>query len=73
MLSLSPSARLAGLPGVVPVFSFFADLGILTQGFLAIMLGGIGTVEWGGADVVGVLSGPYPGRWRPCWPTSWFS
>jgi hypothetical protein len=30
---------------VVPAFSLFADLGILIQGFLAIMLGGIGTVE----------------------------
>ena len=57
---------LAGLAGalVVPVFSLFADLGIrfLIQGFLAIMLGGIGTFEGSvaGAGVVGVLSAALP-------------
>jgi branched-chain amino acid transport system permease protein len=48
----------------VPVFSLFADLGIrfLIQGFLAIMLGGIGTFEGAvaGAGVVGVLSAALP-------------
>jgi branched-chain amino acid transport system permease protein len=57
---------LAGLAGalVVPVFSLFADLGIrfLIQGFLAIMLGGVGTFEGSvaGAGVVGVLSAALP-------------
>jgi branched-chain amino acid transport system permease protein len=49
---------------VVPVFSLFADLGIrfLIQGFLGIMLGGIGTFEGSvaGAGVVGVLSAALP-------------
>ncbi len=59
-------AALAGLAGalVVPVFSLFADLGIrfLIQGFLAVMLGGIGTFEGSvaGAGVVGVLSAALP-------------
>src|SRR5262245_26596700 len=59
-------AALAGLAGalVVPVFSLFADLGIrfLILGFLAIMLGGIGTFEGSvaGAAVVGVLSAALP-------------
>src|SRR5215510_6203241 len=59
-------AALAGLAGalVVPVFSLFADLGIrfLILGFLAIMLGGIGTFEGSvaGAGVVGVLSAALP-------------
>jgi branched-chain amino acid transport system permease protein len=59
-------AGLAGLAGalVVPVFSLFADLGIrfLIQGFLAIMLGGIGTFEGSvaGAAVVGVLGAALP-------------
>jgi branched-chain amino acid transport system permease protein len=59
-------AALAGLAGalVVPIFSLFADLGIrfLIQGFLAIMLGGLGTFEGSvaGASVVGVLSAALP-------------
>jgi branched-chain amino acid transport system permease protein len=59
-------AALAGLAGalVVPVFSLFADLGIrfLVQGFLAIMVGGIGTFQGAaaGAGVVGVLSAALP-------------
>jgi branched-chain amino acid transport system permease protein len=59
-------AALAGLAGalVVPLFSLSADLGVrfLIQGFLAVMLGGIGTFEGpvvGGA-VVGVMSGALP-------------
>jgi branched-chain amino acid transport system permease protein len=59
-------AGLAGLAGalVVPVFSLFADLGIrfLIQGFLAVMLGGIGTFEGpvAGAAVIGVMSAALP-------------
>jgi len=59
-------AALAGLAGalVVPLFSLFADLGIrfLIQGFLAIMLGGIGTFAGSvvGATVVGLLSAALP-------------
>jgi branched-chain amino acid transport system permease protein len=57
---------LAGLAGalVVPIFSLSADLGIrfLIQGFLAIMLGGVGTFEGSvaGAGVVGALSAALP-------------
>jgi branched-chain amino acid transport system permease protein len=59
-------AALAGLAGalVVPIFSLFADLGIrfLIQGFLAVMLGGIGTFEGpvAGAGVIGTLSAALP-------------
>jgi branched-chain amino acid transport system permease protein len=59
-------AALAGLAGalVVPVFSLFADLGIrfLIQGFLAIMVGAIGSFQGAaaGAGVVGVLSAALP-------------
>jgi branched-chain amino acid transport system permease protein len=59
-------AALAGLAGalVVPVFSLSADLGVrfLIEGFLAIMLGGIGSFEGSmvGAAVVGVLSAALP-------------
>jgi branched-chain amino acid transport system permease protein len=59
-------AALAGLAGalVVPMFSLFADLGIrfLIQGFIAIMLGGVGTFEGSvaGAAVVGALSAALP-------------
>jgi branched-chain amino acid transport system permease protein len=59
-------AALAGLAGalVVPMYSLFADLGIrfLIQGFIAIMLGGVGTFEGSvaGAAVVGALSAALP-------------
>jgi len=59
-------AALAGLAGavVVPLFSLFADLGIrfLIQGFLAVMLGGIGTFggAMAGAGVVGTLTAALP-------------
>jgi branched-chain amino acid transport system permease protein len=59
-------AALAGLAGalVVPVFSLSADLGVrfLIEGFLAIMVGGIGSFEgsMAGASVVGVLSAALP-------------
>src|SRR5215813_123816 len=56
----------AGLAGalVVPLFSLFADFGIhfLILGFLAIMVGGIGTFQGSvaGAATVGVLSAALP-------------
>jgi branched-chain amino acid transport system permease protein len=59
-------AALAGLAGalVVPIFSLSADLGIrfLIQGFLAVMLGGIGSFEGSaiGASLIGVLSAALP-------------
>ena len=59
-------AALAGLAGalVVPVFSLSADLGIrfLIQGFLAVMLGGVGSFEGSvlGAGVIGILSAALP-------------
>jgi branched-chain amino acid transport system permease protein len=65
-LTFAFGAALAGLAGalVVPVFSLFADLGVrfLIQGFLAVMLGGVGTFEGpvAGAGVVGVVSAALP-------------
>lgn len=65
-LTFGFGAALAGLAGalVVPVFSLFADLGLrfLIQGFLAVMLGGVGTFEGpvAGAGVVGVVSAALP-------------
>src|SRR2546427_35549 len=59
-------AGLAGLAGalVVPVFSLSADLGIrfLIQGFLAVMLGGVGSFEGSvaGAALIGVMSAALP-------------
>jgi len=59
-------AGLAGLAGalVVPLFSLFADLGIhfLILGFLAILIGGIGTFQGSiaGAATVGALSAALP-------------
>jgi branched-chain amino acid transport system permease protein len=59
-------AGLAGLAGalVVPLFSLFADLGLrfLVQGFLSVMLGGVGSFEGPvlGAATVGVLSAGLP-------------
>jgi branched-chain amino acid transport system permease protein len=55
-------AALAGLAGalIVPVFSLSADLGIrfLIQGFIAVVLGGVGTFEGpvAGGAVIGVMS-----------------
>jgi branched-chain amino acid transport system permease protein len=57
---------LAGLAGalVVPIFSLFADLGLrfLIEAFLAVMLGGIGTLLGPilGAGAVGSLSAALP-------------
>jgi len=59
-------AALAGLAGalVVPVFSLFADLGIrfLIQGFVAVMVGGVGSFigPVAGAAVIGTLSAALP-------------
>jgi branched-chain amino acid transport system permease protein len=64
-------AAVAGLAGalVVPVFSLFADLGVrfLILGFLAIMLGGIGTFQGAvaGASAVGALSAALPWAMPP--------
>ena len=60
------SGFLAGLAGglIVPIFSMFADLGVrfLIQGFLAVLLGGVGTFEGPalGAAVIGALSAGLP-------------
>ena len=54
-------AALAGLAGalIVPVFSLFADLGLrfLIQGFVAVMVGGVGSFAGpvAGAGVIGTL------------------
>ncbi|WP_322514489.1 branched-chain amino acid ABC transporter permease [Rhodopseudomonas palustris] len=59
-------AALAGLAGalIVPVFSLFADLGLrfLIQGFVAVMVGGIGSFAGpvAGAAVIGTLSAALP-------------
>lgn len=59
-------AGLAGLAGalVVPLFSLFADLGLrfLVQGFLSVMLGGLGSFEGpvAGGAAVGLLSAGLP-------------
>jgi len=59
-------ATLAGLAGalIVPVFSLFADLGIrfLIQGFVAVMVGGVGSFAGpvAGASVIGTLSAALP-------------
>ena len=65
-LTFAAGAALAGLAGglIVPIFSMFADLGVrfLIQGFLAVLLGGVGTFEGPalGAAVIGVLSAGLP-------------
>lgn len=65
-LTFAFGAALAGLAGALmaPVFSVFADLGVrfLIQGFLAVMLGGVGTFEGPvlGAGVIGLLSAALP-------------
>lgn len=59
-------AALAGLAGalIVPVFTLFADLGLrfLIQGFVAVMVGGIGSFAGpvAGAGVIGTLSAALP-------------
>ncbi len=59
-------AALAGLAGalMVPLFTLFADLGVrfLIQGFLAVMLGGIGSFEGPvlGAGIIGVMTAGLP-------------
>jgi branched-chain amino acid transport system permease protein len=65
-LTFTAGAALAGLAGglIVPIFSMFADLGLrfLIQGFLAVLLGGVGTFEGPalGAAVIGVLGASLP-------------
>jgi branched-chain amino acid transport system permease protein len=65
-LTFSFGGALAGLAGalVVPIFSLSADLGVrfLIQGFLAVMLGGVGTFEGSvaGGAVIGVMSAALP-------------
>ena len=59
-------AALAGLAGalIVPVFSLFADLGLrfLIQGFVAVMVGGIGSFAGpvAGAGIIGTMSAALP-------------
>lgn len=65
-LTFAFGAALAGLAGalMVPLFSLFADLGLrfLIQGFLAVMLGGVGSFEGPvvGGGVVGLLTASLP-------------
>jgi branched-chain amino acid transport system permease protein len=65
-VTFTAGAALAGLAGglMVPIFSMFADLGVrfLIQGFLAVLLGGVGTFEGPavGAGVIGILSAALP-------------
>jgi branched-chain amino acid transport system permease protein len=65
-LAFTAGAALAGLAGglMVPIFSMFADLGVrfLIQGFLAVLLGGVGSFEGPalGAGLIGVLSAALP-------------
>ena len=67
-------AALAGLAGalIVPVFSLFADLGIrfLIQGFVAVMVGGVGSFAGpvAGASVIGTLSAALPWVMAPVIP-----
>lgn len=64
-------AALAGLAGalMVPLFTLFADLGLrfLIQGFLAVMLGGVGTFEGPvlGAGLIGVMTASFPWLLNP--------
>ncbi len=64
-------AALAGLAGalIVPVFTLFADLGMrfLIQGFVAVMVGGIGSFAGpiAGAGVIGVMSAALPWVMQP--------
>ncbi|MCC8945098.1 branched-chain amino acid ABC transporter permease [Bradyrhizobium sp. Arg62] len=59
-------AALAGLAGalIVPVFDLFADLGIrfLIQGFVAVMVGGVGSFigPVAGAGIIGAVSAALP-------------
>ena len=59
-------AALAGLAGalIVPVFTLFADLGLrfLIQGFVAVMVGGVGSFAGpvAGAGVIGTMSAALP-------------
>jgi len=64
-------AALAGLAGamMVPLFSLYADMGLrfLIQGFLAVMLGGIGTFEGPvlGGGLIGAMTAGLPHMVNP--------
>lgn len=64
-------AALAGLAGalMVPLFTLFADLGLrfLIQGFLAVMLGGVGAFEGPvlGGGIIGVMTASFPWMLNP--------
>lgn len=66
ILTFGFGSALAGLAGalMVPLFSLFADLGVrfLIQGFLAIMLGGIGSFEGSalGGALIGIFTAGLP-------------
>ncbi|MDI3567146.1 branched-chain amino acid ABC transporter permease [Bradyrhizobium sp. Arg816] len=70
-LTFAFGAALAGLAGalIVPVFSLFADLGIrfLIQGFVAVMVGGVGSFAGpvAGASVIGTFSAWLPWLMSP--------
>jgi branched-chain amino acid transport system permease protein len=70
-LTFAFGAALAGLAGalMVPLFSLYADLGLrfLIQGFLSVMLGGVGTFEGPvlGAGIVGVMTASFPWALNP--------
>ena len=65
-ITFAIGTALAGLAGalIVPIFSLSADLGIrfLIQGFVAVMIGGIGTFVGPiiGGGIVGILSAALP-------------
>jgi branched-chain amino acid transport system permease protein len=65
-LAFAFGSALAGLAGalIVPLYQLSADMGLrfLVQGFLAVMLGGVGTFEGpvAGAAVIGVLTAGLP-------------
>ena len=73
-------SALAGLAGalIVPLYQISADIGMrfLVQGFLSVMLGGVGTFE---GPVLGAGAGRrasaagLPWLSSRCWPTRWCS
>jgi branched-chain amino acid transport system permease protein len=70
-LTFAFGAALAGLAGalMVPAFSLFADLGVrfLIQGFLAVMLGGVGGFGGPvlGAGTIGAMTATFPWLMSP--------
>jgi branched-chain amino acid transport system permease protein len=65
-LTFAFGSALAGLAGalIVPLYQLSADIGIrfLVQGFLSVMLGGVGTFQGpvAGAGAVGVMASGLP-------------